>query len=151
MRAGLAIARRSVLGRGAVTVNDTVIGTGVNQFEFVGVGWTHDAGPYSPTDMYAGDWSYDQTTDDHFLFDFVGSGVRWWSPLRENIGIAGVSYDGGAETNFDGYAAVFTPTAVRVEFIVPYGSHTLKVRCTGTKNPSSGGNFVIADRVDVLG
>jgi Ricin-type beta-trefoil lectin domain-like len=71
--------------------------------------------------------------------------------MAPNGGIAAFSVDNGPETYFDTYAAsrvddVFlfaTPTLAS-------GTHTLKVRVTGLRNPASSNYYVPANRIDVV-
>jgi hexosaminidase len=61
-----------------------------------------------------------------------------------------VSVDGGIETTIDLYS---TAKADQVGLFTSgqlvAGTHTLKVRALGTRNASSSGTYITADRVDV--
>ena len=68
------------------------------------------------------------------------------------MGIAAVSIDGGAETNIDLYLTPKTGNVlVWTSPVLTVGSHTFKVRTTGTKNASSSGTTITLDRVDIVG
>ena len=132
----------------ATTVNDDTTGTGLNQFNYVG-SWSY----YNhQTGAYDSDNHWSSTPNNYYTFEFSGQQARLYASMAPNGGIAAFSIDGGAETYFDTYAAsrvddVFlfaTPT-------LGNGTHTLKVRVTGLKNPASSGYNVAADRMDVVG
>ena len=74
-----------------------------------------------------------------------------YTSKNSNQGIAAISIDGGTETLVDTYAST------RSDGVLIYtspeltpGQHTVKVRVTGTKNASSTGNIITADRIDVV-
>lgn len=131
----------------ATTVNDNTTGTGLNQFNYSG-SWGYYAGQ---SGAYDNDNHWSSTTNNYYTFEFSGQQARVYASMAPNGGIAAFSIDNGAETYFDTYAAtrvddVFlfaTPT-------LGNGTHTLKVRVTGLKNPASSGYNVSADRIDVL-
>lgn len=131
----------------ATTVNDNTTGTGNNQFNYQG-SWGYYG---SQSGAYDTDNHWSSTTNDYFTFQFSGQQARVYASMAPNNGIAAFSVDNGAETYFDAYAAtrvddVFlfaTPT-------LGNGTHTLKVRVSGLKNPASGGYNVPADRIDVV-
>ncbi|GIJ45273.1 hypothetical protein Val02_21590 [Virgisporangium aliadipatigenens] len=65
-------------------------------------------------------------------------------------GIAAVSVDGGPESTVDLYRATRAEQqALYTSAELPAGSHTVRVRVTGTRNAASTGTVVTADRVDV--
>lgn len=131
----------------ATTVNDNTTGIGQNQFNYVGT-WGYYNGQ---TGAYNNDNHWSGTTNDYYTFQFSGQQARVFASMAPNNGIAAFSVDNGPETYFDMYAAarvddVFlfaTPTLAS-------GTHTLKVRVTGLKNPASSYYYVPADRVDVV-
>lgn len=132
----------------AATVNDNITGTGLNQFNYSG-SWSYYA---NQTGAYDNDNHWSSTTNNYYTFELSGQQARVYASMAPNGGIAAFSVDNGAETYFDTYAAtriddVFlfaTPT-------LGNGTHTLKVRVTGLKNPASTGYNVPADRIDVVG
>lgn len=131
----------------ATTVNDNTTGTGLNQFNYSG-SWGYYG---SQSGAYDNDDHWSSTTNNYYTFQFSGQQARVYASMAPNGGIAAFSVDNGAETYFDTYAAtrvddVFlfaTPT-------LGNGTHTLKVRVTGLKNPASSGYNVPADRIDVV-
>lgn len=130
---------------GTTSVNDAPVGTGLNQFEFVGA-WAASAG----TGMFQGDNNYSNTTGDYYQVRFTGNKAAIYSEKGPNLGILGVSIDGGVETIVDVYGVaradqqlLYTSPALSLT------THTLKVRITGNKNAASTGMYAVADRVDV--
>jgi DNA-binding beta-propeller fold protein YncE len=126
-------------------VNDNTTGTGTNQFEYVGT-WSYGA----QSGAYQNDNHWSNATNAYYQVRFNGTQAKLYMGKASLHGIAAVSVDGGSETLIDLYAAT------RADGVLVYtsptlaaGSHTLKVRVTGTKNASAGDTFVIADRVDV--
>lgn len=128
------------------TVNDTSLGSATNQFNYVGTGWAYS---YQPG-AYSSDNHYDGTTNDYYTFQFVGTQVTVYGSWAPNNGILAYSVDGGAEKTVDLYSD--TRTDNQILFLTPLvasGTHTLKVRVTGTKDALSTGYWVPADRIDV--
>ena len=73
--------------------------------------------------------------------------VSWYGAVGPTGGIAAVSVDGGTETNVDTYAAVAAQNQLLyTSATLAVNSHTLRVRVTGTKNASSTGYTIVADR-----
>ncbi|SDX46322.1 glycosyl hydrolase [Paenibacillus sp. CF384] len=131
-------------GGGPGTVDDSVTGTGLNQFEYVGT-WTATSGS---SVKYNGGDHYSLTTNSYYQVDFNGTGIKLYGTKDAHHGIAAVSIDGGTEIDVDFYAGtradnilIWTSPALAA------GSHTVKVRVKGTKNASSTGYVVTADRV----
>jgi hypothetical protein len=113
------------------TVDDGVVGTGPNQFNYVGA-WTHVSGTNIPN-CYLGTVSYTDTANDYATITFTGTQVRFYIAQRNNRGIAAVSIDGGAETNVDEYAAQDAGNVLAYTSpVLASGTHTFKVRNTGT-------------------
>jgi len=132
--------------RDLTTINDRNTGTGRNQFEYSG-SWSNG----SQTDAYLGDNSWSGSTDDYYKVRFNGTKAFVYGARGPDLGIAAVSIDGGAETLVDLYAATRTDNVrVYTSSTVLHGDHTIKVRVTGTKNATSTGVYVPADRVDVV-
>lgn len=132
--------------QGTTTVNDHTIGTGNNQFEFVGSWGTNANGT-----AYQSDVTFSETTNDYYQVRFYGTQIELYSEKSNLMGIVGVSIDGGSETMVDTYAA--TQSGNQLVYTSPTltaGQHTLKVRLTGTKNASSSAFWHVADRVDII-
>lgn len=128
-----------------ITINDTIVGEGVNQIQYFG-----DWG-YSNNEMcYFSDnhWTNDSTR--YCILTFEGIQATYYGVPYNNNGIAAISVDGGEETMVDLYSPSTTPSApMYTTPILPYGIHTLKVRVTGDKNSNSEYNWVNIDRFDI--
>jgi Ricin-type beta-trefoil lectin domain-like len=132
----------------AATVNDNTTGIGLNQFNYHGTWGYYN----SQSGAYASDNHWSSTTNDYFTCQFSGQQARVYASMAPSGGILAFSVDNGAETYFDTYAAMRVDDVFL--FATPtlgYGTHTLKVRVTGLKNPVSTGYNVPADRIDVVG
>ena len=128
-----------------VSLNDATVGTGTNQFEFVGA-WNTSTG----TGKYNGDDHYTNTVGAYYQVRFNGTQVSIYAAKAGHHGIAGVSIDGGAEVNVDCYAATRAENVLLwTSPALAAGDHIIKVRATGTKNASSTGTYIAADRLDV--
>jgi hypothetical protein len=127
------------------SLNDASIGTGVGQFSFNG-SWLSATG----TGKFQGQDHYANAAGSSYTVRFSGTKAKLYVATAPWHGKAGVSLDGGPETTIDLYSAAkvdqvplyTTPT-------VSSGTHTLTVRDLGTKNASSTGTYVTADRVEV--
>ncbi len=76
-----------------------------------------------------------------------GTQIAWYGATGPANGIAAVSIDGGAETLVDTYSAADAQNQLLyTSAVLPQDGHTLKVRVTGTKNASSTGTTIVADR-----
>jgi hypothetical protein len=139
----------TITAQTVTTVDDAVQGTGMNQFNYVGA-WNHVTGTVIPN-AYLGTVSIDGTTNDSVTISFTGTQIKLYTGERSNRGIAAVSLDGGAETNVDMYAAADAGNVlVFTSPVLASGTHTFKVRVTGTHDASSSGTIVCIDRVDIL-
>ena len=135
------------------TIDDSIQGTGTNQFHYVGSGWQHDTNSCSANPCeYNNSNSWDHTTpNDYVTLTFIGVQIRFYSVLDSKHGIGAVSLDGGSETMIDLYAAKRAgDQLVWTSPMVSAGTHTFKFRVTGNKNPSSSDFCTVVDRVDVL-
>lgn len=135
-----------------ITVDDSVQGTGPDQFNYAGA-WGHclPCSDGAQIGMYDLSNSWDATAGDYLTVAFTGTGIRLYAVERSRAGIGAVSIDGGAETLVDTYAATDQGNQLLWSSPpLPAGAHTLKLRVTGTKNPSSSDFYVTPDRVDIL-
>ncbi|MEU4245549.1 glycoside hydrolase family 43 protein [Actinoplanes sp. NPDC026619] len=114
---------------------------------------------------YAGTWSSGTTCatqcfwgDDHWsgatgataTFTFTGTQLALLSVRDTGNGIAAISIDGGAETNADFYGALRVGESLH--YLTPKlanGTHTVRVRVTGTKSSASTGTVVSLDRAEI--
>jgi mannan endo-1,4-beta-mannosidase len=82
---------------------------------------------------------------------FEGVQAKVYTERNTNKGIVGISVDGGAEKLVDAYGK--SRSDQQLLFATPVlasGSHTIRVRNTGTRNSSSSSTYAVADRIDVL-
>jgi len=81
---------------------------------------------------------------------FVGTGVTLHAVTDSSHGIAAVSIDGGAETMVDEYSASrIGDVPVWTSPRLSSGTHTIRVRVTGTKQSASTNDWVTVDRFEV--
>jgi hypothetical protein len=131
------------------TVDDSVLGTGLNQINYSGA-WSHISNTTIPN-AYNGTVSNSSTTNDFATITFVGTQIKFYAGERNNRGIAAISIDGGPETNVDLYSATDAgDVLVYTSAVLSPGTHTLKIRVTGTHNASSSGTIVSIDRFDII-
>jgi hypothetical protein len=132
-------------------VDDAVQGTGLNQIHYIGNGWSH-VNPTSIEAAFDGTVSNDSTTNDAATISFTGTRIKFYSTERSNRGIAAVSIDGGAETMVDTYSATDAGDVLAYTSpVLAPGTHTLKVRVTGTHDANSSGTTVDIDRFNITG
>ena len=130
------------------SVDDAVQGSGTNQFTYSGSGWVYATG-LSGQGYFNNSVSYSSTANDSVTFTFTGSGIQLFG--CQWGGIAGITLDGQGETLID-FSGASGSNNVELwrSFPVPYGSHTLQVRVTGTKNSNSQWyTYIPVDRVVV--
>jgi len=129
-----------------ISVNDNTTGTGQEQFEYVGT-WSYG----NQSGAYQGDNHWSNALNAYYQVRFTGAQIKLYMAKDPAHGIAGVSIDGGTESNVDLYASTRADQVlVWTSPVLAAGSHTLKVRVTGNKNASSSNTFVIGDRVDII-
>jgi hypothetical protein len=132
-------------GGTTVSINDNTLGTGQNQFNYTG---TWSFGNQSGAFQNNNHWS--SVTNNAYQIAFTGTRVQIYSARANNHGIFAVSIDGGGETNIDLYSATRADQVlVWTSPTLSAGNHTVRVRVTGTRNASSSGSAVVADRVDI--
>lgn len=148
---GAKVASASVIVSADVTsldIDNATTGTGMNQFNFVGTGWGHGT---SSSDPYLNNTvSFSNAANNTATVTFTGNKVELYTAKAAHHGIVAVSIDNGPETNVDLYAAA------RQNFVLVYGSatltqgtHTIKMRVTGTKNSAATGTYTVLDYVKV--
>jgi|GEM_PF-2286324 len=131
---------------GSISINDNIMGTGFNQFEYRGK-WNYG----TQKNAYLEDNHWSSERNSYFTVKFYGNQIKLYGAKANNHGIAAVSIDNGKETNIDYYSSD------RKDNVLMYsspklkeGQHTLKVRVTGSKNKNSKGNSITADRVVIF-
>jgi hypothetical protein len=134
------------------SLDDSIQGSGNNEFNYVG-NWGH-CGPCggdtaSPA-LFNGSNSWSSTANDIMTLTFSGTSVAFYGVLAPDHGIGAISLDGGSETSIDFYSPTRSGNQLLwTSPILAAGTHTLKLRVTGTKNASSTGYYVTVDRADV--
>jgi len=130
-----------------VITDDHILGTQGYQFNYaVGtwIGGTGIAGWYNTTLYYTG------TTNGYVEFTFNGTSIHLFTEKKDTHGIMAISIDGGAETNVDLYSASpLLQQDVWNSGTISQAVHTVKIRCTGTKNASSSNYYAIVDYLKV--
>jgi hypothetical protein len=126
--------------------DDRTTGTGPDEFNYIGA-WSSSSGNSS---YYSGTHTWSNTTNSYVTFSFTGAGVDYYAGVGSGGGIAAVSIDGGPEQNVDTYAASDDGNVLLWHSgPLEYGTHTLKIGVTGTKDSKSVGTWISIDRVDV--
>jgi hypothetical protein len=144
---------------GAVTtIDDSVAGTGPNQFNYVG-GWKMCTGlcttPTASPDLYMQTNHWDGGHDagganDSVTLSFTGTQLLFYGVRDTHYGIGMVSIDGGTEVAIDFYGAVRAGNQLLwTSPVLPNAPHVFKLRVTDTKSASSTDSTITVDRVDV--
>jgi len=130
----------------SISINDNVIGTGNNQFE------------------YSANWSYDKLAgayleDNHFSVSenefsqvrFTGMKIKLFATKGPGYGIAAISIDGKPEVSVDYYCSkVKNNTLIYASPTLDNGDHLLKIRVTGQKSRIASNYNVSVDRVEII-
>jgi hypothetical protein len=139
----------AVGGGGTVTtVDDSVQGTGANQFNYQGSGWRHCVN--CGGELFNGTNSWNNVTGQVVTVTFTGRQITFFGVRDPRHGIGAVSIDGGPETTIDFFAANRAGNqAMFTSPLLAAGTHTFRLRVTGTRNAGSSDTFVVPDRVDI--
>ncbi len=130
-----------------INVNDNVIGTGVNQWQYTGSGWAYytDGG-----NKFQGDDHSSSASGDYATLKFSGIKAEYYGAKSPQAGIVAISVDGGTEAMIDLYSATrIDNTLLYSSSALTTGTHTLKIRLTGTKNASANAAAAAVDRAVV--
>ena len=79
------------------------------------------------------------------LFTFEGNKLEWYTEKKYTHGIVAISIDGGAETLIDLFSGTEQHLLVYTTPVLTQGTHTFKIRATGTKNTASTNYYAIHD------
>ena len=143
------------IGAIITTVDDSVQGSGQTRWTYTGTGWQHctNCNETNPTVIYSNaSQSWTSTINDTATLTFTGTQIQCYAVTAPWHGIGAVSIDGGTETNVDFYSTTKTGEVLLwTSPILPSGTHTFKLRVTGTQNPSSTGTTIAVDGMDILG
>ncbi|WSQ08834.1 NPCBM/NEW2 domain-containing protein [Streptomyces sp. NBC_01231] len=135
-----------------VTVDDSVQGSGRDQFDYHGSGWGHASGEGAPANPYEGTNSWTETTGESVDFAFTGTQLTFRAITDPGHGIGAVSVDGGTPVDVDLYSATRTgDVPVWTSPTLPDGPHTFTLTSTGRKNAASSGTALAVDRIDFVG
>jgi len=127
------------------TVQDYVIGSGINEFDYHGR-WEHAVGNVEAD----GSDSFSSIPGDTVLMRFVGTRVRLFGVGAQNHGTAEVSVDDGPAFVVDEYAEERQPGTLYWESpLLSRGEHVLCLRVTGRANPRSKYYWVTVDYVEI--
>ena len=135
-------------------IDDSVQGTGTDQFNYVGNGWGHCIGcngNLDPPDAYDDSNSWDNTINDYVTIAFNGIQIKFYGVVGPAHGIGAFSLDGGSETMVDFYSPTEAgDTLLYTSPMLPSGQHTLNVQVTGNQSSNATWNGINPDRVDIL-
>jgi hypothetical protein len=134
-------------GGGPYWINDTNDSSGMGSIAFQG-DWTAYAN--CGVQCFFGNDHGSGSANATATYTFVGTQIALLSVRDSGNGIAAISIDGGAEKMADYYAPI--RQGEQLNYLSPhlsYGSHTLQVRVTGDKNPSSSGIAISIDRAEI--
>lgn len=109
-------------------IQDSVMGTGTNQFNYVGAGWQHCSSSCPGGDPTL---SYDNAASDYVTLKFSGTGIALNS-VTENIGGSGAVFiDGSKQADVSFYAST-TQSSHQVWSVsgLSAGAHTFKLQVT---------------------
>jgi O-glycosyl hydrolase len=111
--------------------------------------WGYDG---DGTGAYNGTTSYSNTTDDWVTLSFSGTQIQFYGSKASDSGKGAISIDGGGETVIDFYTATRTGNVLMYTSpTLANGTHTFKLRVTGTKHASSSNYYISPDRVVING
>jgi hypothetical protein len=104
---------------------------------YAGGGWSHYSGYPSPP-WNAGTLSYGNTTNATISYTFAGSDIKWIGSTNANEGKTDVTIDGVDFGTVDQYSPTQIGGLTLFEKSgLTYGTHTIVLKVTGTKNASA--------------
>lgn len=138
-------------GASLLTFDDSIQGTGPNQWNYTGSDWGHCTSCNDSATFYNASISWDNTANDSVTLPFTGTQIQLYGYTDPRDGIGAVSIDGGPETMVDFYA----PTRAGNVLLwsspaLSATSHVFKLRVTGTHDANATDNYVGPDRADVV-
>jgi len=129
-------------------INDNTTGTGLNQWNYTSGGWSYYDKVGSGVGALNNDEHYASGTGVTAHFQFNGTQVAVYG-LKEPVdGNAGYSIDNGPEQIIDCYNSSYALFKIYTSPVLSPGTHDLKIRVVGTKNPSSSGTTITIDRAE---
>src|SRR4029077_682327 len=125
-----------------VTINDSVTGTGNNQWDYGAGGWFSASAPTA----YQGDEHYAFTTGVTAHFRFNGTQVKIYTTKEPAGGDIGYTLDGGTEQIFSNYSPSATGNSLSyTSAIVAAGNHDLAIRVVGSHEAAATSNTITVD------
>ncbi|MEA5457078.1 glycoside hydrolase [Sinomonas sp. JGH33] len=139
------------------SVDDSVTGTGANQWNYTGATWLACSGTAcgDPQNLFGGTTHWDSIANDTAKLSFnatstSGTTIGLYGVTDTNEGQANVSVDGGTPTLVDFYSASRHGNQLLWHADnLAAGPHTLTVTVLGTKNASSTGYLIAPDRATI--
>ena len=132
------------------SVDDSVLGSGQNQFAYSGA-WQHCSGCSMPQlPLYNATRSYSSVTGNSVSITFTGRRIYLYCMTGPGQGIAALTLDGGSQTLLDLYAPQDKGNQRVWIAYLPSGTHKLTLSVTGTKNVLSFNSTVSLDHVDLF-
>jgi beta-glucanase (GH16 family) len=139
-------------GTQTLDVDDSVEGSGKNQFNYSGSGWKHcqqcdeiHSGLFNESN------SWDKTPGDSVTVTFTGTQIKFYGVTGPAHGIGTISLDNGDEQEVDFYGDARTGnTLLYTSPILDSGEHTLTIKVTGRKHDNATWNGINPDRVQIL-
>jgi hypothetical protein len=123
---------------GDVSVDDSVLGTGPNQFQYTGSGWTHSA-TTSTMGTFLGTVSTDNVAGDFATMTFTGSQIKVYANEASGYGSATISVDNANAQTVSLANATNSPNGQGEGDVLVYtlaglgaGTHTLKFMNNGS-------------------
>jgi len=134
-----------------ITVDDSVSGSAVNQFHYVGTHWQHCTFCSIGGTYYHQSISWNNVAGEYVTFTFVGTQLEFYGVHDPRHGIGAASVDGSNDTNLDFYGPfTYGNQLMWTSPVLPYGTHVFTLRVLGMRNAASADTFVVPDRVDIL-
>lgn len=123
-------------------IDNAVKGNGINQHKYFGTGWIHGGVTHT---FYNSTHSASNVAGAYVLFTFEGNKLEWYTEKKYTHGIVAVSIDDGAETFIDLFSGTEQHVLVYTTPVLTQGTHTFKIRATGTKNNAATNYYAIHD------
>jgi autotransporter-associated beta strand protein len=132
------------------SVDDSVIGTGANQFQYVGA-WSHATPGTSTSTMgtFQGTASSDSMTGDYATLSFSGSQIKVYADEMSGYGTVAISVDGGAATNVSLANNTNSPDGQGEGDVLVYTSPTLGAGTHTLKFLNTTNATIALDRVEI--
>jgi len=97
-------------------------------------------------------YAYSRWAGPIYSASFTGTKVAWIGPKTYMYGKANVYIDGAFKGTVDCYSATMGwRDRIWESAALPYGTHTIQIRPTGTKTAASTNTIVVVDGLDVMG